>query len=96
MKVTNNDLASLGAAGAAQTQQTQKSSSGGANASSKGRGSDSVDFSSALGSLSRAMTSFSSNRGATVQALTSQYQSGAYSANSSAVSSGLISEALGQ
>ncbi len=95
MKVTNHDLASLGAAGAAQTQETQRSSSGGANASSKGGGNDRVDFSSTLSSLSRAMTSFGSDRGAKVQALSAQYRSGSYSADSSAISSGLISEALG-
>ncbi len=54
-----------------------------------------VDFSSTLGTLSRAMTSFDTSRSSRVEALAAQYQSGNYTPDSMAVSRGLISEALG-
>lgn len=96
MKVTSQDLSGLGAAGASGAQETQKPGGGGKGASSSGGSSDRVDFSSTLGSLSRAMSSDGSARQAKIQALTAQYQSGSYSADSAAIGRGLISEALGQ
>ncbi len=98
MKVTNHDLAGIGAAGAGGAQETQKSSGSGAKSggAAGSGGGDRVDFSSTLGSLSRAMTSLSSDRGAKVQALAAQYQAGTYSTDSGAISRGLVSEALGQ
>ena len=95
MKVTSQDLSGLGAAGASGAQEAQKPGSG-KGASSSGGGSDRVDFSSTLGSLSRAMSSDGSTRQAKIQSLTAQYQSGSYSADSGAIGRGLISEALGQ
>jgi anti-sigma28 factor (negative regulator of flagellin synthesis) len=95
MKVTSQDLSGLGAAGASGAQEVQKPGGGGKGASGGG-GSDRVDFSSTLGSLSRAMSSEGSTRQAKIQALTTQYQSGSYSADSAEISRGLISEASGQ
>jgi anti-sigma28 factor (negative regulator of flagellin synthesis) len=94
MKVSNQDLASLGATGAGSTQGTQKTGSGSSNAAGRGGSSDRVDFSSTLGSLSRAMNSHESGREAKVQALASQYQSGKYTSDSAAISRGIISEAM--
>jgi anti-sigma28 factor (negative regulator of flagellin synthesis) len=94
MKVTSQDLSGLGAAGASGAQEVQK---GGAASKSGGlgsRGSDRIDFSSTLGSLSRAMSSDGSTRQAKLQVLTAQYNSGSYSADSAAIGRGLISEAL--
>jgi hypothetical protein len=96
MKVTSQDLSGLGAAGASGVQETQNQGGSGKGAGCGGGGSDRVDFSSTLGSLSRAMNSEGSTRQARMQAITAQYQSGAYSADSAAISRGLISEAFGQ
>jgi anti-sigma28 factor (negative regulator of flagellin synthesis) len=94
MKVTSQDLSGLGAASASGVQEAQKG--GGSAKNAGGGGSDRVDFSSALGSLSRAMSSEGSTRQARIQAITAQYQSGSYTADSAAIGRGLISEAFGQ
>lgn len=94
MKVTSQDLSQLGAAGTAGAQETGKSAAGGKSPSSGG-GSDHVDFSSTLGSLSRAMSADGGGRQAKVQALAAQFQAGTYSTDSAAIGRGLISEALG-
>jgi anti-sigma28 factor (negative regulator of flagellin synthesis) len=94
MKVTSQDLSGLGAAGASGAHEVQKPAGDGKSAGSAGKGSDRVDFSSTLGSLSRAMSSEGSTRQAKIQALTVQYQSGSYSADSAAIGRGLLSEAL--
>jgi anti-sigma28 factor (negative regulator of flagellin synthesis) len=97
MKVTNQDLTGLGATSASRTQETQKSSAGAAGSSSKSAsGGDSVNFSSGLGSLSRAMSSFDAGSSVRVQALSSQYQAGSYIPDSAATSRGMISDALSQ
>jgi hypothetical protein len=96
MKVNNQDLTGLGAASANRAQETHRSSIAGANSSSGGSGTDRIDFSSTLGSLSRAMMTFGSDRGAKVQSLAAQYNAGTYTADSAAVSRGLVSEALAQ
>jgi hypothetical protein len=96
MKVNNSDLTGVGATGADRTQESQKPSSGGANASKASSGTDSVDFSSTLGSLSRAMVALGASFSEKVSALATQYQSGAYSPDSAATSRGLISDALSE
>lgn len=57
-------------------------------------GGDQVELSDTLNSLSRAMSSYSENRSAKVQALAAQYQSGTYQVDSLATSRSMISEAL--
>ena len=57
-------------------------------------GGDQVELSSALGTLSRAMTAYGSSRQSQVSALTAQYQSGNYRPDSLATSRGMIAEAL--
>jgi hypothetical protein len=47
-----------------------------------------------LQSLSRALSTYSADRGAKVQALAAQYQNGTYRADSLAASRGLVAEAL--
>ena len=94
MKVTSQDVSQSGVAGAGGAHDAHKSAgSGGTNKSSSGG--DHVDFSSALGSLSRAMSSDSSGRHSKVQALAAQYQAGSYTPDSMAISRGLVSEAFG-
>lgn len=95
MKVTTQDLSQLGAS---QTTGAQASHSHGTGESQKGQGlflNDSVQFSSTLGSLSRAMGSDSSARQAKVQALAAQYQSGNYKPSSAAITQGILAEAMG-
>jgi anti-sigma28 factor (negative regulator of flagellin synthesis) len=95
MKVTNQNLSGASAAGTSGAQEIQRSG-GGSNSSAKaGASGDSVEFSSTLGSLSRAMESYGSSRESTVQSLAAQYQAGAYKVDSAAVSRGMISDALG-
>jgi anti-sigma28 factor (negative regulator of flagellin synthesis) len=96
MKVTSQTSTGASTIGTTGAQEIQKSGSGGyAAASRSGAGGDTVELSSTLGSLSRAMDSFSSSRASQVQALAAQYQSGSYRADSAAISRGMISEALG-
>lgn len=95
MKVTNQNSTSASTNAASSAQESQRSQSGSsANAKPRASG-DSVEFSSTLGSLSRAMESYSSSRSSQVQALAAQYQSGAYKVDSAAVSHGMVSAALG-
>jgi len=65
--------------------------SGRTHASSNG---DRVELSSTLNSLSRSLSSFSSNRANRVQALAAQYQAGKYQPDSLSTSRGLIADAL--
>lgn len=69
-----------------------QSRSGGTEVGSTG--SDHVDLSSALGSLSRALSSFSSSRTERVQALAAQYQSGQYQTDAAALSHAMVSAAV--
>ena len=95
MKVTTQDLSQLGAAKTSGAQTPQQH---GTQGSQKQQGlscNDSVQFSSTLGSLSRAMGSDSSARQAKVQALAAQYQSGNYRPSSAAIAEGMLAEAIG-
>jgi flagellar biosynthesis anti-sigma factor FlgM len=94
MKVTNQNLTSTSGTGS--TQEVQKPGSGSSSSRAKsGAGGDTVELSSTLGSLSRAMGSYSSSRDSQVQALAAQYQSGTYKVDSAAIGRGMVSEALG-
>jgi anti-sigma28 factor (negative regulator of flagellin synthesis) len=98
MKVYDRNMTGASAADAGRTQEAQKaqSTSSSKTAGAAGAGSsDSVQLSSTLGSLSRAMSSFSSDRSAKIQSLTAQYQSGSYNADSAAISTNMVSEAIG-
>ena len=57
-------------------------------------GGDQVELSSTLGSLSRAMAAYGSDRQSQVAALAAQYQSGSYQPSSLATSRGMVSEAM--
>jgi anti-sigma28 factor (negative regulator of flagellin synthesis) len=95
MKVTRQNSTSASASGAGSAQEIQKSRAGGAATTSKSAiTGDSVEFSSTLGSLSRAMESYSSSRSSRVQALAAQYQSGSYNIDSAAIGRSMVSEAL--
>jgi flagellar biosynthesis anti-sigma factor FlgM len=95
MKV--NDRNSLGAAAAETTraQDVYKPSRGdAARTGSSASGDDRVEFSSALGGLSRAISSAGSDRAARVQALATAYQNGTYKVDSATISRAMVSETL--
>jgi hypothetical protein len=95
MRVSNHDLTGLGAAGADRAQETARSGGSASGSASGADGGDRVDFSSALGSLSRALSSFGASQSGTVQGLSAQYQAGNYATDGAAISRGLIAEAMG-
>jgi anti-sigma28 factor (negative regulator of flagellin synthesis) len=95
MKVVDRNLNSGSPVEAGRTQETQRASSTTGSAATAQTGSgDRVEFSNALGSLARAMSSFSTSNTSRVQALAAQYQSGAYQADSAATSRAMIAQAL--
>jgi hypothetical protein len=78
------------------SQETQAVGSAGRQ-SGAGRSSeatDRVEFSSSLGSLSQALSSFGASRGSRVDTLADLYRSGNYSPSSLDTSRGMISDAL--
>jgi hypothetical protein len=97
MRVDDRNLTSVPAAESGRAQETQRPGrednlrSGSGTA---GGGGDQVELSSTLGSLSKAMSAYGSDRGSRVAELTAQYSSGSYQPNSLATSRGVISEAL--
>ena len=95
MNITNQNLTGVSTTETSGTQEIQRSGSGSRSNVTTGASGDSVELSSTLGSLSRAMDSFGSSRQSMVQSLAAQYQSGSYQVDSAAVSHGMISEALG-
>ena len=99
MKVYDNNLSGTSAAPTGRAQETQKTGSENARTGSVKPGSkseDRVEFSSTLGSLSRAMAADGSSRANRVQALAAQYQSGNYRPDFLATSRGMVSEALSE
>jgi hypothetical protein len=72
-----------------------QSGNGNAIAGASG-GTDSVEFSSTLGHLSKTLATQDSARSSRVEHLTAQYQAGNYQANSYATSRGIVSDALGE
>jgi flagellar biosynthesis anti-sigma factor FlgM len=94
MRVTNQNLTGAASAGTSNTQDVQKSGNSSSSSATANAGGDTVELSSTMGSLSRAMQSFGSSRTSQVQSLAAQYQSGTYKVDSAAISRGMISEAL--
>ena len=96
MRIYDRDLTGAQAAETARAQESQKVGRGsGDNGRSRtGASSDRVEFSASLGQLGRALSIYSSDRGAQVQALAALYQSGQYRTDSAATSRAMVSEAL--
>jgi flagellar biosynthesis anti-sigma factor FlgM len=94
MRITNENLTGASSAGTSSTQDAQKSGNSSSSSATASSGGDTVDLSSTMGSLSRAMQSFGSSRASLVQSLAAQYQSGTYKVDSAAIGRGMISEAL--
>jgi hypothetical protein len=97
MKIYDRDLTGTAAAESGRSQETQKSGRGATTppAAAVGGSGDRVELSSALASVSRALASYQSDRGAKVQSLAVQFQAGAYQPNSLATSRGMVAEAVG-
>ena len=97
MKITEFNGADAASA-ANRTQDTQKTGRTGASQSGAANGAqsgDRVEFSSGLGQLSRAISSYGADRSRQVQSLAALYQSGNYHPDSAATSRSMISDALG-
>jgi anti-sigma28 factor (negative regulator of flagellin synthesis) len=95
MQIHNQSPTGATGAAAARAQVTQRSGQTGASESSRSAPSgDRVEFSSALGSLARAISTDSVGRANRVQALASQYQSGSYKVDSAATSLAMVTDAL--
>jgi hypothetical protein len=97
MRIDDLNLTSVPAAEPGRAQETQRASREDvqqrAPAPESGGG-DQVQLSSAMGSLSRAITAYGTEREDRVGALSAQYRDGSYQPNSIGASRGLISEAL--
>jgi anti-sigma28 factor (negative regulator of flagellin synthesis) len=95
MKVVDRNLNSGSAAESGRAQETQRASSTtGSTAATQANNGDRVEFSNTLGSLARAMSAFSTNNASKVQALSTQYQSGAYQVDAMATSRAMVAQAL--
>jgi len=92
------DLNLTGGASSAETARAQEAQkltqAGNSRAGGAGGSDDRVEFSSTLGSLSKALSAYGSDRASRVAALAAQYQSGTYRADAAATSRGIVSEAL--
>jgi anti-sigma28 factor (negative regulator of flagellin synthesis) len=92
MRVNNGNTAGA-TAETGGTQNVQKSGqSGGAASGGLDPNSDSVEFSSALGRLSRAVANDSAQRQNRVQTVAATYQSGRYQPDSMAISRAMIAD----
>jgi hypothetical protein len=91
-----NQAGGSAAAGTGRTQETQPAdrAAGARSGGTAGGGSDRIEFSDALGQLSRAMSQLGADRAARVQILAAEYQSGAYRPDATATSRGMVAEAL--
>lgn len=96
MRVDDRNLTGVPASEPGRTQETQRA--GRENSYSPGSGtaggSDQVELSSTLGSLSRAMAAYGAGRQSRVAALGAQYRAGNYQPDSLATSRGMVSEAV--
>jgi|ERR1035441_4044265 hypothetical protein len=97
MKIYDRNLTGSSANEAGRAQELQKTGGAGSGKSAKSgsTSNDSVEFSGALGMLSRVLASSDTSRATRVQSLAAQYQSGNYQPNSMATSQGMITESLG-
>ena len=95
MRVYEQNLTGMATGEADRLSESQKAGRSGSSAvAAQGSGADRVEFSAALGSLSRAVSADQTARSARVAALTAQVQSGAYRPDAAATSRGMVSEAL--
>jgi hypothetical protein len=96
MRIYDRDLTGTASAESGRSQETQKAGREGTSTSSQPRSQsgDTVELSSGLASVSRALASYSSDRANKVQQLSTQVQAGTYNPSSLAISQGIVSQAL--
>ncbi|MGB7762049.1 MAG: flagellar biosynthesis anti-sigma factor FlgM [Bryobacteraceae bacterium] len=95
MKVVDRNLNGGSPVESGRTQETQRAGTKtGSVTNAQAGGGDQVEFSNALGSLARAMSTSNANQANKVQALAAQYRSGAYRTDSQAISRAMIAHAL--
>jgi hypothetical protein len=95
MRISEQDLTSLGALRSTQTQQAEKTESRGVTGTSTGsQGGDKVEFSGALRQLAETVSGYGSAQANRVQELAALYARGAYRPDSSATSQAMVQEAL--
>ncbi|MGA2040423.1 MAG: flagellar biosynthesis anti-sigma factor FlgM [Bryobacteraceae bacterium] len=95
MKVVDRNLNGGSPVESGRTQETQRAGTTARGApTGQASGGDQVEFSSTLGSLARAMSTFNAKSANRVQTLAVQYQSGAYQADSLSTSRTMIAQAL--
>jgi anti-sigma28 factor (negative regulator of flagellin synthesis) len=98
MRVVHQNITGASAAETGRASEAQRTGREGGvrTAASETSSGDRVELSNTLGSLARALSSYSSSRASRVQSLEAQYRSGAYKPDSRATSRGMIAEALAQ
>lgn len=95
MRVSDRNALGTVAAETGRTQESAKVEQGGvAQTARAGSGGDRIEFSYTLGSVSRSLSSFSSQRAERVQALAADYQSGRYQPDALATSRAMVTEGL--
>jgi flagellar biosynthesis anti-sigma factor FlgM len=96
MKIYDQNLPGTSATESGRSQEAQRTGRAGGQAmgATASGGGDQVELSDTLNSLSRAVSSYSASRGAKVQALAAQYQSGTYRVDSRATSRSMVADAL--
>jgi anti-sigma28 factor (negative regulator of flagellin synthesis) len=96
MRIYDLNLTGTSAGETGRTQETQRPDQADSSRAARAadRSSDRVEFSTALGKLSRAIAAQESSRASRVQALAAQYQSGRYRPDALGTSKGMVAEAL--
>jgi flagellar biosynthesis anti-sigma factor FlgM len=96
MRIYDRDLTGTASTGSGRAQESQKADRESTTSSPQSGGAtgDRVELSSGLASVSRALSSYSSDRASRVEQLTAQVQSGTYNPSSLAISQGMVAQAL--
>jgi len=96
MRIYDRDLTGTAASESGRSQETQKTDREASTTSSQpgSMSSDTVELSSGLASVSRALSAYGSDRANKVQQLSTQFQSGTYQPSSMAISQGMVAQAL--
>jgi hypothetical protein len=94
MRVHDQNLTGASSAATGRATETQKTDRSGGASSISRSGTDHIELSGALGSISRALAADGGGRAARVQELAAAYQSGRYHPDAAATSRAMVSDAL--
>ncbi|HUP03101.1 MAG TPA: hypothetical protein VMU19_03880 [Bryobacteraceae bacterium] len=95
MRISNSDPLGVGGVDSTAAQELQKSGRAGSASLLSAQNGDRVEFSSGLGQLASAISTYGAARAAQVQQLAALYQAGGYRPDSLATSRAMIADALG-